>query len=245
MYRTLSDESVQAIREASFAVSEREFVSIVGPSGCGKSTLLKIIAGLTPPSAGELLISGTVVEGPRRDIGVVFQNPVLLPWRNVLENALLGIEVLGLDRATYTARALDLLQLVGLKGFERKYPAELSGGMQQRCAIVRALLHDPQLLLMDEPFGALDALTRENMALELLRIWSASPKTVVFVTHSVTEALFLSDRVLVFSFRPGRILETVTVDLPRPRYLDMTGASSFVEKASHIRSLLGVQGEVA
>src|SRR5579885_502974 len=215
VYATRSGEPVAALAGVNLTVNAGEFVSIVGPSGCGKTTLLKILAGLLPASGGSATLGGTPITGPRRDIGVVFQTPVLLPWRTVLENTLLPVQVQGLDKSTFSQRARELIHLVGLQGFENKYPSELSGGMQQRNAITRALVYDPSVLLMDEPFGALDALTREQMNEELLRIWQASGKTVVFITHSIPEAVFLSDRVVVMA-SGGRIVETVDVDLPRP-----------------------------
>src|SRR5256886_14672714 len=211
-YRSSSLDPVPALAGVSFDVDAREFVSIVGASGCGKSTMLRIIGGLdSMTDNGEVLIDGSGVNGPRRDVGIVFQDATLLPWRNVLQNAMIGIEILGMNEATYRTRAVDLIKLVGLDGFEKQYPSELSGGMQQRAALVRALIPDPKLLLLDEPFGALDALTRETMGLELLRVWEANRTSIVFVTHSVLEALFLSDRVVVFSARPGRVLDIVTV----------------------------------
>src|SRR5438067_5024543 len=216
--------SVVALEEIGFTVREGEFVAIVGPSGCGKSTLLKILAGLLPATRGEVRLRSLPVTGPRRDIGVVFQSPVLFPWRTVLENVLLPVDVQRLDRAKHRARALDLLALVGLSGFEERYPWELSGGMQQRVAITRSLIHNPALLLMDEPFGALDAMTRETMNLELQRIWLERRKTVLFVTHSIAEAVFLADRILVMTPRPGRLLDNVDVDLPRPRGPGVIGA---------------------
>ncbi|MEK6711267.1 MAG: ABC transporter ATP-binding protein, partial [Nitrospinota bacterium] len=197
IYDTLEGGTVQALDRIELKIGEGELVTVVGPSGCGKSTLLKIFAGLLPASEGEVTLRGTPIEGPRRDIGVVFQDAVMLPWRTVLGNALLPADAQDLDRAVYRPRALSLLELVGLKGFEGKYPFELSGGMQQRVAITRALVHDPAVLLMDEPFGALDALTREQMNLELQRIWLESRKTVFFITHSIPEAVFLGDRVVV------------------------------------------------
>ena len=232
---------VPALAGISFDVDAREFVSIVGASGCGKSTLLRIIGGIGDATNGEVVIDGTPVSGPRRDVGFVFQEATLLPWRNVLQNAMIGIEILGLDQRAYRERAMDLIRLVGLEGFEQRLPDELSGGMQQRAALVRALLHDPKLLLLDEPFGALDALTRESMGVELLRVWSANRTSIVFVTHSVLESLFLSDRVVVFSARPGRVLDIVKVGLPRPRRLEMLGSPEVGAMANHIRGLLGAQ----
>lgn len=239
-YRTMQEEDLLALQDVSFEVGKSEFVSVVGASGCGKTTLLKIIAGLIPHSSGEVRIGGSSVKGPRKDIGFVFQQPVLLPWRTVLENTLLPIEVMGLPREEYGKRALDILDRVGLSGFSDKYPFELSGGMQQRVAITRALVYDPDVLLLDEPFGALDAMTRESLNLELLRIWSDHRKTVLFVTHSISEAIFLSDRVVALTPRPGRLADVVEVDLPRPRRLDVIQTEAFGMLAKRIRSLLGI-----
>jgi NitT/TauT family transport system ATP-binding protein len=227
--------AVQALAAIDFEIGEGEFVSIVGPSGCGKTTLLKILAGLIPASSGRALLRGTPILRPRRDIGMVFQAPVLFPWRTVLDNVLLPADVQRLDRQRLRAVALDLLRLVGLEGFERRYPWELSGGMQQRVAIVRALIHDPAMLLMDEPFGALDAMTREQMNLELQRIWLERRKTVVFITHSIPEAVFLADRVFVMTPRPGRIAEALSIDLPRPRSLDVMSTPAFGAYALRVR----------
>jgi len=236
------DDRVDALRDIDFAVRDGEFMAIVGPSGCGKSTLLKILAGLMPASDGEAWLNGMPIAGPRRDIGVVFQSPVLFPWRSVLGNVLLPVDVQRLGRERMTARALDLIALVGLAGFERRYPWELSGGMQQRVALVRALIHDPALLLMDEPFGALDALTREAMNVELQRIWLERRKTVLFVTHSTAEAVFLADRVLVMTPRPGRIADLLSVDLPRPRSLDVMTTEAFGAHVRRIRLALDAGG---
>jgi NitT/TauT family transport system ATP-binding protein len=238
-YRLRSGDRLCAVRDVSFDVAPASFVSVVGASGCGKSTLLRIIGGLSRQTSGEVLLDGSAVTGPRRDIGFVFQAPELLPWRNVLQNSLIGAEILGLEMATAKRRALELISLVGLSGFEDTRPGELSGGMQQRNALVRALLHDPKLLLMDEPFGALDALTRETMGLELLRIWRTLRCSVIFVTHSVTEALFLSDKVVVLSSRPGRVQSIFDVQLPRPRDLSMLSDPEVVDKSMRIRELLG------
>src|SRR5437016_10786997 len=221
------DGSVHALQQISFSVSEGEFVAVVGPSGCGKSTLLKILAGILPPSKGEARLRGTPITGPRRDIGVVFQSPVLLPWRCVLDNVLLPVDVQRLGRDRHRKVAMDLLSLVGLEGFERRYPWELSGGMQQRVAITRALIHDPAMLLMDEPFGALDAMTREQMNLELQRVWLEKRKTVLFITHSIAEAVFLADRVLVMTPRPGRIMDDLSIALARPRPLAVLNTPQF------------------
>jgi len=241
-YVTTRGDTVHALQDINLTIREGEFVTVVGPSGCGKSTLLKILGGLLAKSSGRISLKGTPVDGPRRDIGIIFQTPVLLPWYTVLENTLLPIRVLGLERNAYVERARDLLRLVGLEGFEHRYPFELSGGMQQRSAITRALIHDPAILLMDEPFGALDAMTRETMNLELLRIWQEAQKTVFFITHSIPEAVFLADRVVVMSARPGTVLREIPVRLPRPRDLDMMGQAEFVEAARTIRHLLSVKG---
>jgi NitT/TauT family transport system ATP-binding protein len=238
VYTSLDGAKVQALRDVTFDIGEGEFISLVGPSGCGKSTLLKILAGILPKSQGVATFKGKPIDGPRDDIGVVFQSPVLLPWRTVLENALLPIEILRLDKNKYRDRALSLLDLVGLSGFENRYPYELSGGMQQRNAIVRALIHDPAILLMDEPFGALDAMTREQMNLELLRIWQEAQKTVLLITHSITEAVFLASKVLVMSARPGYIMEVIDVDLSYPRQLDVMSSEKFGRYTQHIRQML-------
>ena len=235
-------EGVTALSDIDCAIGEGEFMSIVGPSGCGKSTLLKILAGLMQASGGSALLNGTPIDGPRRDIGVVFQSPVLFPWRSVLGNVLLPVDVQQLGREKMSKRALDLLAMVGLTGFEHRYPWELSGGMQQRVALVRALIHDPALLLMDEPFGALDALTRETMNVELQRIWMESRKTVVFITHSTSEAVFLGDRVMVMTPRPGKVGDLFEVDLPRPRSLDVMTTEKFGVYVRRIRKSLNAAG---
>jgi len=211
------DGPVQALSQVSFRVADAEFVTIVGHSGCGKSTLLKIVAGLMPASSGAVTVRGRTVAAPLPDVGMVFQRPVLLKWRTIFDNVMLPIEMLHLPRPQGTQRALDLLKLAGLIDFRHYYPAQLSGGMQQRAAICRALVHDPSLLLMDEPFGALDLMTREEMNFELLRIWSERRKTTLLVTHSISEAVFLADRVIVMTPRPGMVAEIVEVSLPRPR----------------------------
>ena len=211
---------VEALRDVSLSVRRGELLALVGPSGCGKSTALRIIAGLRPATTGGASVNGHQVRGPITAVGMVFQAPVLLKWRTVRDNVLLPAELSGLDRRRYAARADALLALVGLAEFADRYPRELSGGMQQRASLCRALLLDPPLLLMDEPFGALDAMTRDEMNLELLRVWGeslAERKTIVFVTHSIPEAVFLADRVVVMSPRPGRVTEIVDVPLPRPR----------------------------
>jgi NitT/TauT family transport system ATP-binding protein len=241
-YLTRAGSRIRALAEVTLDVADGEFVTIVGPSGCGKTTLLRILGGLLSGSSGSVELLGRRVTGPSRNVGMVFQDPVLLPWRTVLENVMLPVVVLRLDRRTYRRRALDLLGLVGLAGFEDKYPHELSGGMRQRVSLARALVHDPALLLMDEPFGALDAMTREAMNLELQRIWRESGKTVAFITHSIPEAVFLGDRVVVMSPRPGRIVDVVPVDLERPRDLDMMGSEAFGTHTRKIRHLLGPKG---
>jgi NitT/TauT family transport system ATP-binding protein len=208
-----------ALDQISLDVAEREFVSIVGPSGCGKSTLLRLIAGLIPPSAGEIHVGEHAVRGPIRDVGIVFQAPVLLDWRSVLGNVMFQVEMRGLNVGDYVERARSLLAQVGLADFEDRYPYELSGGMRQRCSIARALIHDPGILIMDEPFGALDALTREQMRLDLEALWLEREKTVLFITHSIDEAVLLSDRVVVMSPRPGRIERIIEVPIARPRGL--------------------------
>ncbi|MFI4987815.1 MAG: ABC transporter ATP-binding protein [Alphaproteobacteria bacterium] len=237
--------SLLALDDIDFAVAEGEFVAVVGPSGCGKSTLLKILAGLIPATRGGAELAGTPIAGPRRDIGVVFQAPVLVPWRSVLDNVLLPVDVQRLGRERNRARAMELLALVGLEGFEHRYPWELSGGMQQRVAITRGLIHDPAMLLMDEPFGALDAMTRESMNLELQRIWLERRKTVLFITHSIAEAVFLADRVLVMTPRPGRIRDAIAVGIARPRSLDVTATAEFVTLVQRIRTYFNAKGEVA
>jgi len=234
-YRT-ADGDVESLRPLEFEVREGEFVSVVGPSGCGKSTLLKLIAGLLPATRGSIEIGGVAVDGPPPGIGIVFQNHVLLPWRTVLANILLQAEVRRLPREASLARARELVTMVGLAGFENKFPWQLSGGMQQRASICRALVHDPSILLMDEPFGALDAMTREKMNLELQRIWATAKKTVLLITHSIPESIFLSDRVLVMSERPGSIAAIYTIALPRPRTLAMMGSSKFAVLAQAIRA---------
>jgi len=225
-------------------VGEGEFVTVVGPSGCGKTTLLRILGGLLRRTSGQVTLAGAPVDGPRRDIGIVFQNAILLPWRTVLENAMLPAEVLGLSKEKYKTRALELLKMVGLEGFDDKYPMELSGGMQQRAAITRALLHDPAILLMDEPFGALDAMTREQMNLELQRIWQESRKTILLITHSIPEAVFLGDRILVMTPRPGKLTKVLTVDIPRPRSLDVMATPRFGEYTREIRALFAQKGTI-
>jgi NitT/TauT family transport system ATP-binding protein len=241
IYRKGREEHL-AISDASFDVLPGELVALVGPSGCGKSTLLKVLAGLHPHDGGELRMgSATHPFDPSRDVGMVFQAPLLLKWRRVLENVLLPAEILGLPAAESRRRARELLALVGLAGYEDKYPYELSGGMQQRAAIARALVHDPKLVLMDEPFGALDALTREKMNLELLRIWKESGKTIVFVTHGISEAVFLGTRVVVLTAGPARMADNFPIELPYPRTLDMKTQERFGQYSRRIYRLLGME----
>jgi NitT/TauT family transport system ATP-binding protein len=227
--------ALKAVDNVSLELREGEFVSIVGPSGCGKSTLMMMVAGLVPVSSGEIAIKGDAVRKPYTDVGVIFQRDALLEWRTVLNNVLLQIDVRGLPRSKYETSARALLARVGLAGFENSYPWELSGGMRQRAALCRGLIHDPSLLLMDEPFGALDALTREQMNLDLQRIWLANRKTMLFITHSIWEAIFLADRVAVMSPRPGRIATIIDIELPRPRRLSVRESKQFGAYAALIR----------
>ncbi|HEV2627625.1 MAG TPA: ABC transporter ATP-binding protein [Pseudolabrys sp.] len=241
VYRKREQEFL-AISDASFEVAPGELVSLVGPSGCGKTTLLKVLAGLQDYDAGEVRIgSASHSFDPSRDIGMVFQQALLLKWRRVLENVLLPAEILGLPMRESRERARDLLAMVGLSGSEDKYPYELSGGMQQRAAIARALVHDPKLILMDEPFGALDALTREKMNLELLRIWKQSGKTILFVTHGISEAVFLGTRVIVFTAGPARMAANIPIKLPEPRRLDVKTTEMFGDYSRQIYHLLGME----
>lgn len=235
-------QEVHALEGVDFQVGNKEFLSLLGPSGCGKSTLLKIIAGLLTQSSGEVEISSLGSDRSSK-VGMVFQSPVLLPWRTVLSNVLLPAEIEG-HRAKSLTQAKELLEMAGIHEFAAKYPYQLSGGMQQRVSLVRALMNDPEVLLMDEPFGALDAMTRDQMNLELLRIWQRTNKTVVFVTHSIQEAVFLSDRILMMSPRPGRITREFTVDLPRPRTVEMISHRKFSVLASEIRDALLGRGVI-
>jgi NitT/TauT family transport system ATP-binding protein len=237
-----NDGPVESLQPLTFDISIGEFMAIVGPSGCGKSTLLKMVAGLLPSSSGEITLHGAPVAGPPDDVGIVFQSPVLLAWRTVLRNVMLQIEMRRLPVRQFLPKARALLKLTGLSDFEKKYPWQLSGGMQQRASICRALVHDPAVLLMDEPFGALDAMTREKMNLELQRIWFETKKTVLFITHSIPEAVFLADRVLVMTERPGAIAAIYDVALPRPRSLAVMGDPRFVELTQTIRRHFYSQG---
>ncbi len=212
---------LSAVEDISFSVHSGEFLCIVGPSGCGKTTLLRLLAGLLQPDNGQVLLRGEPLTGPSRDIGIVFQKANLMPWRTVAENVALPLQIQGLPADESAARVTRVLKLVELSDFAGSYPRQLSGGMEQRVAIARALAHEPAILLLDEPFGALDALTRERLNMELLRVWLASHKTVVMVTHDIREAVLLADRVLVITQRPGRIADVLPVDLPRPRLPEM------------------------
>ncbi len=242
-YRTKQGD-VPSLRPVDLAIKRGEVVAIVGPSGCGKSTLLKLVAGLLPASGGAVQVNGAAVTKPHRDVGIVFQQALLLPWRSVLRNVMMPVEVKRLPEAEYLQRAHALLKMTGLSGFADKSPWQLSGGMQQRVAICRALVHDPEILLMDEPFGALDALTRETMNLDLLRIQAETGKTILLITHSIPEAVFVADRVLVMSERPGAIVASYEVDLPRPRNLDMMGDPRFAELARQVRTHFHTQGHL-
>lgn len=232
-------EGLQALDRLTFSVHPQEFVCVLGPSGSGKSTLLRILAGLLPPSDGDVYYQGERINSPRREVGMVFQRANLMPWRTVLGNITLPLELQSLPRELALEHARELIDLVGLQGFEDTLPRDLSGGMAQRVAIARALVHDPELLLLDEPFGGLDALTRERMGAELLRIWQARRKTVVMVTHSISEALFLADRVLVFSPRPGSLRLELAVELPRPRQEGVQYTPAFGDLASRVRQAIG------
>jgi NitT/TauT family transport system ATP-binding protein len=242
-YRSKNAE-VHALDNISLTATDREFVALVGPSGCGKSTLLKLISGLLPQSSGMIRVNGRPIRGPTPSIGIVFQSPLLMAWRTVLQNVLLQIEIRNLPVADYRAPARDLIRLVGLDGFEDAHPHQLSGGMQQRVGLCRALIHDPDLLIMDEPFGALDAMTRELMNAELQRIWIERQKTVLFITHSISEAVFLADRVLVMSPRPGRIVGEIVVDLPRPRTVATTELPAFVQLTREVRRHLNAASAI-
>jgi NitT/TauT family transport system ATP-binding protein len=234
-YEARAGDRVLALDRISLKVQRQEFVSVVGPSGCGKSTLLKIVAGLIAPTRGEVEVNGVPVRGPIPDIGMVFQSPVLLPWKTILHNVLFPIRILRRDMAAHQPAAMALLALAGLAEAAHRYPSELSGGMQQRAALCRALVHDPALLLMDEPFGALDAMTRDDMNVELLRIWSERRKTVLFITHSISEAVFLSDTVVVMTPRPGRVDRVIPIDLPRPRNDRIRDTRHFGELQAQVR----------
>ena len=234
-YDTRRGERLLVLRDVNVELDSGAFVSIVGPSGCGKSTILKILAGLVPFSSGLVEVGGYAVQGPSPRVGVVFQDPLLLEWRTVLENVMLPVQILRLRYDEHLTRCRELLRMAGLEGFADSYPGELSGGMQQRVAICRALVFDPEILLMDEPFGALDAMTRDYMNVELLRLWERSRKTILLITHSIAEAVFLSDRVYVMSARPGMIRDVIEIALPRPRALGQTANSEFGSYVARIR----------
>jgi NitT/TauT family transport system ATP-binding protein len=237
-------EGTLAVDRVDLDVEDGEFVSLVGPSGCGKSTILSMIAGLIQPTRGTVAIGGQVVRKPFTDLGIVFQRDLLCDWRNVLGNVLVQFEMRGVPCAPHRERARALIASVGLDGFETTYPWQLSGGMRQRVSICRALVHEPPLLLMDEPFGALDALTREQLQVDLQGIWQRSRKTVVFITHSISEAVFLSDRVAVMTPRPGRIREILSIDLPRPRSLEVRDSAEFSRYTRHIGQLFRELGVI-
>ena len=224
-----------AVKGATFDVADGEFVCLVGPSGCGKTTMLRMMAGLLPVTSGSIQINGCPVKGPQATVGMVFQKPVLLPWRTALENVLLPIEVKRRVTDDDRARAVETLASVGLAGFETSYPFELSGGMQQRVSISRALIHDPQILLMDEPFGALDALTREGLNVEINRLWRATHKTIVLITHSISEAVFLAERVVVMGTRPGRVVDVIDIDLPLEREAHLMDTPGFAASTGRVR----------
>jgi NitT/TauT family transport system ATP-binding protein len=243
-YASYGQAEIHALQNINLSIERGSLVAIVGPSGCGKSTLLRILAGILPRTSGEVLLGERSVAGPSRDLGLVFQSPVLLPWRTILANVGVPAEIQGLDRHRTERRARALLAMVGLSGFENRYPSELSGGMAQRVGICRALVHEPSLLLMDEPFGALDAMTRETMNLELLRIWCEQKITILLVTHSIPEAVFLADRVVVMTPRPGRVAEVLDIDLPRPRTMAMFNTPAFGKCVSAIRRHFHASGKL-
>ena len=238
------DGAVEACAGVDLDIRRSEFVAIVGPSGCGKTTILKMVAGLVPHTAGSITVGGSPVERPLTDVGIVFQEAILLDWRDVLSNVMLQVDIRGRDAAAGEREARHLLEITGLAGFEHKKPYELSGGMRQRVSICRALVHDPTLLLMDEPFGALDALTREQISMDIQRIWMEKRKTAIHITHSIPEAVLLADRVVVMGPRPGRIVEILEIDLPRPRRLDKLPAR-FNEYAGRIREIFKSKGVLA
>jgi NitT/TauT family transport system ATP-binding protein len=236
--------TVEACADVTLEIARSEFVAIVGPSGCGKTTILKMVAGLVPNTSGEITVGGKRVERPQTDVGIVFQEAILLDWRDVLANVMLQVDIRRMDRASYEPVARHLLRSTGLEGFEHKKPYELSGGMRQRVSICRALVHDPPLLLMDEPFGALDALTREQISMDIQRVWMEKRKTAIHITHSIPEAVLLADRVVVMSPRPGRIVEILEIDLPRPRRLDRL-PQRFNDYAGRIREIFKSKGVLA
>src|SRR5512135_126037 len=236
--------SVEACSDIDLDIKECEFVAIVGPSGCGKTTILKMVAGLQPYTTGTITVGGKKVDKPQTDVGIVFQDSIMLDWRDVLSNVMLQIDIRGMNHANYQAVAQELLQKTGLSGFEKKKPYELSGGMRQRVSICRALVHDPPLLLLDEPFGALDALTREQISMDIQKLWMDRRKTALHITHSIPEAVLLADRVIVMSPRPGRLLDVMDIDLPRPRRLDKV-PEKFNEYTGRIRDVFKSKGVLA
>jgi NitT/TauT family transport system ATP-binding protein len=242
-YNPGGGESVEAVQDVSLQVESGEFVSVVGPTGCGKSTLLEIVAGLTPPTGGRVTVADDPVTGPRRDVGVVFQEDSTFPWRTVLGNVEFGLEMHGVDAGERRERAREIIRTVGLGGFEESYPGELSGGMRQRVAIARTLVMNPTLMLMDEPFGALDEQTRIILGDELLSIADETDQTTLFITHSINEAVHLSDRVVVMSARPGQVKDVVDVDIPRPRSTDVFGSDRFNELTERVWDLLRPEAE--
>jgi NitT/TauT family transport system ATP-binding protein len=242
-YKT-KNGAIDACADINLDIQESEFVAIVGPSGCGKTTILKMVAGLTPYSSGTISIGGKRVDKPQTDVGIVFQDAIMLDWRDVLSNVMLQIDIRRMDRAKFQSVAMGLLKATGLEGFESKKPYELSGGMRQRVSICRALVHDPVMLMMDEPFGALDALTREQIAMDIQKLWMERRKTALHITHSIPEAVLLADRVVVMGPRPGRIVEIIDIDLPRPRRLDRLPAE-FNTYSTRIRNIFKSKGVLA
>ncbi len=235
---------VEACSDINLDIKESEFVAIVGPSGCGKTTILKMVAGLAPYTSGTITVAGKIVDSPQTDVGIVFQEAIMLDWRDVLENVMLQIDIRKMDRSKYEAVARNLLKATGLEGFEKKKPYELSGGMRQRVSICRALVHGPSMLMMDEPFGALDALTREQISMDIQRLWMETRKTALHITHSIPEAVLLADRVVVMGPRPGRIVEIIDIDLPRPRRLDRL-PDGFHDYSTRIRNIFKSKGVLA
>ena len=233
--------TIDACIDINLDIRDSEFVAIVGPSGCGKTTIMKMVAGLVPYTSGTITVGGKRVEAPQTDVGIVFQEAIMLDWRDVLENVMLQIDIRRMDRAKYEPIARDLLKATGLAGFEKQKPYELSGGMRQRVSICRALVHGPKMLLMDEPFGALDALTREQISMDIQRLWMETRKTALHITHSIPEAVLLADRVVVMGPRPGRIVEVIDIDMPRPRRLDQL-SPKFGEYSTRIRNIFKSKG---
>lgn len=243
VYQT-ANGPVEACAGINLEIRRSEFVAVVGPSGCGKTSILKMVAGLAPYTSGTITVDGKRVDRPQTDVGIVFQDAIMLDWRDVLSNVMIQIDIRKMDRSAYEPEARKLLQATGLAGFEKKKPYELSGGMRQRVSICRALIHNPAMLMMDEPFGALDALTREQIAMDIQRLWLETRKTALHITHSIPEAVLLADRVVVMGPRPGRIIEIMDIDLPRPRHLDRL-SEKFHQYAAHIRGIFKSQGVLA